>query len=157
MKNKMLLFLLFAYQVTFSQSISKSVIGSTGQTFAAGGNKISWTVGESVVGLMTANGNQLGNGYHSSFNLQLLSVEDTSLEALVSVYPNPTSDYLNIRQKDNHKIDVKILDLNGKTAKEATLNSEEPFDISALPQGVYIMLVTDRETNKKNTYKIIKK
>jgi hypothetical protein len=49
--------------LSFSQSISKQVIGTSGKTLTNSNLKLSYTVGEPVVGLMTAGGNQLGNGY----------------------------------------------------------------------------------------------
>jgi hypothetical protein len=39
--------------LSYSQSISKQVIGPGGQTFENGNNKLSYTVGEVAVGAMT--------------------------------------------------------------------------------------------------------
>ncbi len=61
----------------YSQTISKQVIGPGGQTFENGNNKLSYTVGEVVVGAMTDDegGLQLGNGYYPSLNLSTLNTE----------------------------------------------------------------------------------
>ena len=80
------LFFLFLITATgYAQSISKQVIGAAGKTQSNGNSKLSWTVGEPVVGLMTAGGNQLGNGYYPALNLQALSVEDNVLEVQLRV------------------------------------------------------------------------
>ena len=89
MKHLFLLFL--ATTLSYSQSISKQVIGAAGKTQSNSNLKVSWTIGEPVVVLMTSSRNQLANGYHSALNLQVLSVEDNSLEAQIKVYPNPSS------------------------------------------------------------------
>ena len=47
-----ILFLLASFYCS-SQSITKQVIGPGGQTFENGNNKLSYTVGEVVVGSMT--------------------------------------------------------------------------------------------------------
>jgi hypothetical protein len=54
--------------IGYSQSISKQVIGSAGKTQSNPNLKVSWTVGEPIVGLMTAGGHQLSNGYYPAMN-----------------------------------------------------------------------------------------
>ena len=51
---------------SYSQTISKQVIGPGGQTFENGNNKLSYSVGEVAVGDMTDEDGtyQLGNGYY---------------------------------------------------------------------------------------------
>jgi hypothetical protein len=84
------LLLLLIFQVAVAQTISKQVIGAAGKTQSNANLKVSYTVGEPVVGLMTAGGNQLGNGY-PDMDLQALSVEDNVLDVQLKVYPNPTT------------------------------------------------------------------
>lgn len=157
MKNAFLtVFLLFAF-FSYAQSISKSVIGIAGKSQANGGLSISWTAGESVVGLMTSGGAQLGNGYYPSLDVKALSKEDYTIEIAIKVYPNPTSKYLYAEQKDQHQLTINILDINGRVISENKINSGEQIDISNFSKGIYIVQVQDLETKKKNTYKIIKK
>jgi hypothetical protein len=154
---KKLLFFLLITAAGYSQSISKQVIGAAGKTQSNGNSKLSWTVGEPVVGLMTAGGNQLGNGYYPALNLQALSVEDNVVDVQLSVYPNPTSQSLYISHPDVNSFGISIVDLNGKQLYQGTINKEEPLDVSGYTQGMYMVKVENTITNKKNTYKIIKK
>jgi hypothetical protein len=152
------LFLLFLITVTgYSQSISKQVIGTAGKTQSNSNLKVSWTAGEPVVGLMTAGGNQLGNGYYPALDLQALSVEDNVLDVQLRVYPNPTSQSLYVTHPDMSSFGITIVDLNGKQLYSGTINKEEPLDVSNFTQGTYLLTAEKKETNKKNTYKIIKK
>ncbi len=156
MKNAFLtVFLLFTF-FSYAQSISKSVIGMAGKSQANGGLSISWTAGEPVVGLMTSGGAQLGNGYYPSLNVQALSKEDYTIEVAIKVYPNPTSNYLYAEQKDLHQLRIKIVDINGRILLEKEINHGRKIDISNFSKGIYLMEVNDLETNKQNTYKIIK-
>ena len=154
---KKLLFFLLITAAGYSQSISKQVIGAAGKTQSNGNSKLSWTVGEPVVGLMTAGGNQLGNGYYPALNLQALSVEDNMMDVQLRVYPNPTSQSLYVSHPDRSSFGITIVDLNGKQLYSGTINNEEPLDVSNYTQGMYLITIENTATNKKNTYKIIKK
>ena len=156
MKKLILVFLLIS-SIGQAQSISKQVIGAAGKTQSNGNSKLSWTVGEPVVGLMTAGGNQLGNGYYPALNLQALSVEDNALDVQLRVYPNPTSQSLYVSHPEINSFGITIVDLNGKQLYSGTINKEEPLDVSGYMQGMYMVTVENTTTNKKNTYKIIKK
>ncbi len=141
----------------FCQSISKQVIGACGKTLNNSNFKISYTVGESVVGIMTAGINQLGNGYFPALNLQALSILDNPLELQLKVYPNPTTHFLNVSHPLESIFGITILDFNGKQLYIGIINKEEPLDVSNLAQGMYLITIESTTTNKKNTYKIIKK
>ncbi len=153
--KKLILFLLVT-TIGYSQTISKQVIGAAGKTQSSATSKLSWTVGEPIVGLMTSNGNQLGNGYYPALNLQALSVEDNSMNVQLIVYPNPTSQSLHVTHPDLNSFGIRIVDLNGKLLYQGNINKEEPLDVSNYTQGVYLVTIENRTTKKNNTYKIIK-
>jgi hypothetical protein len=153
---KCLLLILFISTFSYSQSITKQVIGSAGKSYSNSNIKLSFTVGEPVVGIMTSSGNQLGNGYHSALNLQTLSIEDNTMDVQIKVYPNPTSEMLYVSHPQLISFTIIITDLNGRQIHEATIGKEEALDISNYSKGVYIINIESKELNKKNTYKIIK-
>jgi hypothetical protein len=157
MKHLILVLTLTFSSLSFSQSISKQVIGTSGKTLTNSNLKLSYTVGEPVVGLMTAGGNQLGNGYYPAMDLQTLSVEDSVLDVQLKVYPNPTSQTLHVSHPELNSFGITIVDLNGKQLYSGTINKEEPLDVSNYTQGMYLVTIENTTTNKKNTYKIIKK
>lgn len=155
--SQITLLLLLIFQVALAQSISKQVIGTAGKTQSNSNLKVSWTTGEPVVGLMTAGGNQLGIGYYPAMNLQALSVEDNVLDVQLKVYPNPTSQSLYVSHPELNSFGITIVDLNGKLLYQGSINKDEPLDVSNYTQGMYLVTVENKEANKKNTYKIIKK
>ena len=153
-----LLFIYFLGSLSITaQSISKQVIGTSGKTLTNSNLKLSYTVGEPVVGLMTAGGNQLGNGYYPAMDLQALSIEDNVLNVQLKVYPNPTSQSLYVSHPEMNSFGISIVDLNGKQLYSGTINKEEPLDVSNYTQGMYMVTIENTTSNKKNTYKIIKK
>lgn len=158
MSEKIILLISLTFWTSsFSQSISKQVIGATGKTQTNGNVKLSYTIGEPIVGLMTAGGNQLGNGYWPSLDLQALSIEDNTLYMQIRVYPNPTSQALYITHPELSTFLITIDDMNGKQLYQGTINKEEPLDVSNYANGTYLVTIEYTSTNKKNTYKIIKK
>jgi hypothetical protein len=154
---KQLIFLLLVTTLGYSQTISKQVIGTAGKTQTNSNLKISWTTGEPVVGLMTAGGNQLGNGYYPAMDIQALSIDDIALNVEIKVYPNPTSQSLYVSHPDLTSFQIQIVDINGKQVYVGTIEKEVPLDVSSYTQGMYLITVENKESNKKNTYKIIKK
>ena len=141
-----------------AQTISKKVIGAAGKTQSNSNLQVSWTLGEPVVGLMTASGrNQLANGYYPALNLQVLSVEDNAIEAQIKVFPNPTSQFLYVTHPELIAFGINIVDLNGKQVYSGTISKEQPLDVSNYSQGMYLVTIENKTTKQKNTYKIIKK
>lgn len=143
--------------IGYSQTISKQVIGSAGNTQKNSNFNISWTTGESVVGLMTAGGNQLGNGYYPALDLKVLKIEDSSFDLQIKVYPNPTSSVLYVLHPTINSFSIGITDLNGKQIYTGIIGIDQPLDISNYTQGMYLVTIENKQSNKKNTYKIIKK
>ena len=143
--------------ISFSQRISKQIIGSAGTTQSNLNLKVSWTIGEPIVGLMTAGGNQLGNGYYPTLNLQALSEEDNVLDVQLRVFPNPTTQSIYVMHPDMNSFGITIVDLNGKQLYSGNINKDRPLDVSNFTKGMYLVTIENRETNKKTTYKIIKK
>ena len=101
---------------SYSQTISKQVIGPGGQTFENGNNSLSHTVGEVAVGAMTDEDGtyQLGNGYYPSLNLSTLNSETPELKLQVKVFPNPTKEVIFITHPTEQFFEVKIADVSGK-------------------------------------------
>ena len=130
---------------------------TSSKTQSSSNLKVSWTLGEPVVGLMTAGGNQLGNGYYPALNLHALSVEDNVLDVQLRMYPNPTSQSLYVSHTDISSFGITIFDLNGKQLYSGSINKDEPLDVSNYTQGIYLVTLENKETQKKNTYKLIKK
>jgi hypothetical protein len=158
-KIKKLIFVLLVFVIhnsIQSQNISKQVIGTAGKTQNNTNLKISWTIGEPVVGLMTGGGSQIGNGFYQALNLTLLSVEGDKKDLKINVYPNPTSQLIYVNHSELNKFQIQITDLNGKQIFSGTLEKDIPLDISNYTKGIYFLLIESEESQYKSTYKIIK-
>jgi hypothetical protein len=143
---------------SYSQTISKPVIGPGGQTFENGNNKLSYSVGEVAVGAMTdIDGTyQLGNGYYPSLNLSTLNTETPELKLQVKVFPNPTKEMIYITHPTEQFFEVSITDVNGKQILQTPHQKQQPLNVQTLTTGTYFIAVTTKESKQTNTYKIIK-
>jgi hypothetical protein len=154
---KKLIFCLLCCRGLNAQSISKTIIGSTGRTLSNSDAKISLTIGEPVVGLMAVPGVQLGNGFYPSLDLQALNTSETNFDTQIKVYPNPTSQTLFIFHQTLETFFVEIHNVNGQSVFNDNVRKEQPINISSYANGTYFITVTNPENKKNNTYKIIKK
>ena len=158
MRYFFLAFLLLSLS-SYSQSISKQVIGPGGQTFENGNNKLSYTVGEVAVGAMTDEDGtyQLGNGYYPSLDLSTLNTETPELQLQVKVFPNPATEVIYITHPTEQLFEVAITDISGKQILQTLHQKERHLSVQTLTTGTYFITVTTKESKQTNTYKIIKK
>lgn len=157
--NKIILFLVvFITPVikSHAQQISKSVIGVAGGNFVSDSYSVSYNVGENVVGTMTSDSIQLGNGYFPSLDLSALSVQDISLNENISLFPNPTTNTLNVINEKSFKLEISISDLNGKNLLNYNSNSNLQIDVSGIDNARYIIAIKNLNTNLINSYQFIK-
>ena len=80
----------------------------------------------------------------------------------VSLYPNPTVDYLQVKIENSNLKDAKILVYNilGNEV-EAELREKEDdtyiIDVSNLPAGYYFLAIRDEKAYFRETYKFVKR
>ncbi|MBU2946536.1 T9SS type A sorting domain-containing protein [Zobellia uliginosa] len=74
----------------------------------------------------------------------------------VTMYPNPTSDILNIEGMVSESV-IQITDMNGKQVKSITTSkSSYPFDMSSLSEGMYVVSVRNVAKFTVHTEKVLK-
>ncbi len=91
---------------------------------------------------------QVGNGP--------LEISENDFE-LISVYPNPTNDYIQLVLQSKEKTIVRLLDITGREIKKIDLkigNSQEKIDLSEFAAGIYQLTIESQNTHK--SVKIIK-
>jgi len=82
-----------------------------------------------------------------AFNKRSYSgVNNTYVENLVSVFPNPANDFINIKTNNNELSKVTIVDISGKVLKAVSFNNSIKLEIKEFNQGIYFLEV---ETNNK--------
>lgn len=83
-----------------------------------------------------------------------LGLSETEDKSTLSIYPNPTTDYLNIKSDLKIK-EIQISDINGRIINNLDFQDHK-INLTSLQTGIYIAKITD-ENGKITTKKIIKK
>jgi len=81
-----------------------------------------------------------------------LSVNDLNYDQLISIYPNPTSDLLWIKNPTHATLVYIIQDITGKTiVKTKTAESTYHIDLQTIPNGIYFLTIksSQQQTTKK--------
>ena len=72
----------------------------------------------------------------------ILDIENETMSAGVSFYPNPTSDVLNVQLASRVPAAIQLIDATGKTVSELNLSTDSAtISTEQLPSGIYTLLV----------------
>jgi hypothetical protein len=159
------LFLLFGLTVLQAQTLQVKLSNGTETAYSLGNiSKISFPDGNMEI----TNLENFTSNYELN-ELRYLSFSDSDIISAISetekftnnnfaVFPNPVSDVLTIQFKDlgNNKSRIEILAISGKiiSTQDVTGMQTARFDLSHLPNGIYLCRFIDSSTSK--TIKIIK-
>jgi hypothetical protein len=149
--------------ISIAQSIAPQSVNSGGTKLSQANGSLSFTVGELVVLSQTdSQGNTLGGGFTAGATLTTVSIQETDATVLdVKVYPNPTTELVNI-QINHSTIDqvvVTISDLQGKevySGRYAGVSNVIGVNTAAYEIGTYILNLKNLNNKVLGTYKIIK-
>ncbi len=91
-------------------------------------------------------------GNRIQINMETLSIDAETLKNTITVYPNPTNQFININLPEtiiNQKVDIIIYNINGrelKTNKRQIESTTFSLDVGAFSNGVYLLrIVRDKE------------
>lgn len=138
----------------FTQSITPSVINSTGGSGVAGAYTIEWNVGESMMSTQT-NGFIVTNGQLQPVD-GIISVQELTTSWNVEVYPNPTRDEFLITAPQAGIFEATLFDLAGKLISKQLLMTNNRMDVRSLAAGSYYLQVRNTTTQEFKTIKLIK-
>ena len=141
MKKKVIsgLFLTFSF-VSFSQ---ENTVSSGGEAIGTSGS-VSFSIGQvDYINSANATGN-VNQGVQQPFEL---FIDNVGLEALqsvgISVYPNPTSEYLILSLTDPSKeMHYQLHDMNGRVVTAGKISGEETrIDMRTMAAGGYMLSI----------------
>ena len=147
--------LLFGALALSSITFSQEVISTQGDYYTNASGSIDFTIGEVVINTGTDGTNDLTQGFHQT-NWNFLGVEDFAPNYEAIIYPNPTSDVLNIRTSTFENVTYTLYDAHGKLVLQDLLSAEQtPIQVSQLSPGSYSLTLNNQTQNLK-TFKLIK-
>ena len=157
MKNPLILLLFFSFSLALT---AQEIISTQGNTYSNASGSIDFTIGEVVIFTGTNGINDATQGFHQT-NWNFLGVEDFAPDYEASIFPNPTSDVLNIKTSSFENVTYTLYDAQGKLVLQNILAAEvTPIQVSHLAPGSYSIQLTFEEGKKSalksKTFKLIK-
>ena len=71
------------------------------------------------------------------------SIETYDENARIFIYPNPTSDKLNMASETEQQVLVSIFSLSGQKLMQQQMSTSESIDVSSLAKGIYIIKINE--------------
>lgn len=133
----------------------QSTVASGGNAAGAGGT-VSYSVGQ--ISYKSPAGVLISDGVQQPYEIVTLGKDDLP-EVLLSVFPNPVSNILTLKNTDpaNQLLTYALSDISGKVLLEASpFSGAASLTMEAYPSGVYLLQICSSE-KKIKTFKIIKK
>lgn len=158
-KNTIVLFSLFA---TISVS-AQEVIATQGESYSNASANIDFTIGEVVINTGTDGTKDLTQGFHQT-NWNFLGVEDFAPNYEASIFPNPTTDELNIKTSSFEQVRYTLYDSQGQLVMQNKLLAElTTIQVSQFAPGAYSLELIFEDGNdgtpspsNRKTFKLIK-
>ncbi|MFT6246706.1 MAG: hypothetical protein ACJA0U_000598 [Salibacteraceae bacterium] len=152
----------FSLFTTFSVS-AQEVVSTQGDSYSNASGSIDFTIGEVVINTGTDGTNDITQGFHQT-NWNFVGVDDFAPNIEAIVFPNPTSDILNIRTSTFENVTYTLYDAQGKLVMQDILSAEQtPIQVSQLAPGSYSLELIFEEGNKgslssskRKTFKLVK-
>ena len=145
MKPRISPIIFFLFAISVDVCFSQQVISSAGTTVTSTTAQLSWTVGEPVIETFIGPGAILTQGFHQT-RYTVTVIDPVTIPGIIlSVYPNPVTDDLNLDLKGERteRFRYRLYDLNGKLIISGKPEKQpETVEMTGFPVGTYLLKVT---------------
>lgn len=131
---------------------------SSGGNFSGAGGNISYSIGQTDYISNFETTGTINQGVQQPYEIFLLGLKEEIINISLTVFPNPTSNYLTLLIKRiNYKsLKYQLVDVQGKLIESDMIHSEETqIDMNNLNTGTYIIHILNKH-EKIKSFKIIK-
>jgi len=95
--NTLLVFLAFSLSFSVQAQTSHQVLSATGGDASGSGGTVAYSVGQIVYTTNTGNTGSVAQGVEQAYEISSVGIKETALNISLSVFPNPTSDFLTLK------------------------------------------------------------
>lgn len=140
---------------------AQTSVNATGGNASGSGGSASYSVGQVVYTTNTGTNGSVSEGVQQAFEISVVTGIEEAKDIFlnVSAYPNPTTDYLELKVENLQlsELSYKLYDISGKVYQNKEIgNSITKIEMQNLPQGIYFIKVIDTKNKEFKTFKIIK-
>ena len=149
----LIIILLTFVQVSIAQSVDRHVVSSGGKEFSNSSARIAFTIGEPVTETFLSGNATATQGFHQG-TINITSIREQIPELEISIFPNPTSDFLNV--KINETGIWELYSLEGKLVSTGAIQyGLTSIDMQHVALATYTLTVLLQD-KRMNTYRVIK-
>jgi hypothetical protein len=163
MKNKQLkLCVALVFGVCLSNLHAQTSINTIGGVAAGSGGTVSYSVGQLVHTANTGSNGSVTQGVQQAYEITVVNALEEATAIRLSVYPNPTTDYLTLEVdastlESDQQLSYQLLDINGILLQNAKITeSQTSIMMCNLATATYFVKITNGDKDVK-TFKILKK
>lgn len=133
-------------------------INTAGGNAASTGGSISYTIGQMAFHAESGPDGSSTQGVQQPYEISVLSVSEESENISLSIYPNPSTDYLHLTSTEEiSNLSYQLFDINGRLLKSERINGNQTdINMQSLVSATYFIKINQGNKTIK-TYKIIKK
>lgn len=159
-KNKSKLFtLVLGLLWNASITAQESIVISGGNANGSSGS-VSYSIVNFSPITNTGSGGSMSQGVQHAYEIYTLGIKETLFDISLHVFPNPTAEniFLLIKNYKGEKFYYQLYNVLGNLIEEGNVISQQTIiQTSALNPSTYFILLLNKEKQKIQTYKIIKK
>ena len=130
---------------------------ATGDEATGTGGTSSYSIGQVVYTTNTGTNGSVTQGVQQPFEIStMVGINKTSINLELSVYPNPTNNYLTLKVEKTEGLTFQLYDLQGKIIEsKAVSTTSTNINLKGQPTAIYFLNVVKNNQILK-TFKIIK-
>lgn len=159
-KNNTISHSCFVLGLLFYSSIqAQESLNSAGGNATGSGGSVSYTVGQIPYHTYIGNSGSLAEGVQHAYEIYQVGIEETSMDLSISLYPNPSSDYIVLKTVKElfESLTFQLFDSQGKKIDQGQISAEETIiSMKVWSVGTYYVDIFNQQNNKIQSFKIIK-
>jgi len=150
---------LLTFTFSLSTLMAQETIPATGGNASGSGGTVSYSVGQVVYTTNTGANGSVAQGVQQPFEISVVTgIEQTAINLVISAYPNPTTDFLQLKVESEKLKDLsfQLYNMQGKLLQNKKIEGNETSIVmSSLVPATYFVKVVQGNKEVK-TFKIIK-
>lgn len=143
---------------------AQEAVAASGGNASGSGGTVSYSVGQAVYSASTGTNGSVVQGVQQTYLITVATgIDNKSIELSYKVYPNPSTDYLNLKLVNfqTSSYSYQLFDISGKMLESKTIVAEETaISMQTLIGGNYLLKIVETKpgaAKEVKSFKIIKK
>lgn len=141
---------------TSSLFAQQGTVAAGGQATGAGGS-VSCSIGQVAYVSATGTGGNVNQGLQQPYEIvDAIGLDANVLDLSISLYPNPTTDFITLKVNKVENLSYQIFDSEGKIiSTKGITENETSISFTEYANAIYLVKIFDNQ-NKSKTFKIFK-